>query len=113
MTDIIKAIFKINSNAEVSVNGNDINTIEWLNGTTPIPKADIEAKFSAVELDYALNNLREKRNNFLVETDYLALSDVTMSDDWKTYRQALRDITSGLDTVEKVNAKEFPTKPSE
>ena len=41
----------------------------------------------------------------------MANSDVTMSDDWKTYRQALRDLPSGLDTVEKVNAKEFPTKP--
>ena len=42
----------------------------------------------------------------------MANSDVAMSDDWKTYRQALRDLPSGLDTVEKVEAKEFPTKPS-
>ena len=41
---VIKAILKINPNAEVSVSGNDINTIQWHNGTTPIPKADIEAK---------------------------------------------------------------------
>ena len=45
---IAKAILKINPNAEVVVRGNDINTceIEWLNGTTPIPKADIEAKMA-------------------------------------------------------------------
>jgi len=45
---IIKAILKINPNAEVVVRGNDINTceIEWHNGTTPIPKADIEAKMA-------------------------------------------------------------------
>ena len=43
----------------------------------------------------------------------MANSDVTMSDDWKTYRTALRDLPSGLDTVEKINAKEFPTKPKE
>ena len=43
---IIKAILKINPNAEVSVSGNDINTIVWENGTTPIPKAEIEAKMA-------------------------------------------------------------------
>ena len=46
--NIIDAIIKINSNAKVSVSGSDINTceIEWLEGTTPIPKADIEAKIA-------------------------------------------------------------------
>ena len=45
---IIKTILKINPNAEVSVSGDDINTceIEWHNGTTPISKADIEAKMA-------------------------------------------------------------------
>jgi hypothetical protein len=45
---IIEAIQKINPSAEVTVRGNDINTceIEWHNGTTPIPKADIEAKMA-------------------------------------------------------------------
>jgi hypothetical protein len=41
---VIKAILKINPNAEVSISENDINTIVWENGTTPIPKADIETK---------------------------------------------------------------------
>ena len=62
--------------------------------------------------DRAILKLRIKRNRLLTETDWMANSDVTMSDDWKTYRQQLRDLPSGLDTVEKVNAKEFPTKPS-
>ena len=44
--NIISAILKINSNAKVSLSGGDINTIEWLEGTTPIPKADIEAKMA-------------------------------------------------------------------
>ena len=45
---IIEAILKINPNAKVVVRGTDINTceIEWHNGTTPIPKADIEAKMA-------------------------------------------------------------------
>ena len=43
---IIKAILEMNPNAEVSVLDNDINKITWHNGTTPIPKADIEAKMA-------------------------------------------------------------------
>ena len=63
-------------------------------------------------LSRAMKVLRSERNRFLVETDYLALSDVTMSDAWKTYRQALRDITSGVDTVDKAENVTWPTKPS-
>ncbi len=43
---VIRAILSINPNAEVSVSGNDINTVQWHNGTTPISKADIEAKIA-------------------------------------------------------------------
>ena len=50
---IIKAIQKINSNAEVSVSGGNINNIVWENGTTPIPKADIEAQIPVVEQEIA------------------------------------------------------------
>ena len=53
----------------------------------------------------------EKRNRLLAETDYYALSDVTMSDDMKTYRQDLRDLPVGKDTVEKCDNATFPTKP--
>jgi hypothetical protein len=111
MTDIIKAILKINPNAQVSVNAEDINQITWHNGTTPISKEDIEAQFPAVELEMAMADLRQKRNALLSATDYLALSDNTMSADVKVYRQALRDITEGVTTKEEVEAVEFPTKP--
>jgi hypothetical protein len=111
MSNIIKAIQKINPTAEVSVSGDDINTITWENGTTPISKEDIEAQFPAVELEMAMADLRQKRNALLSATDYLALSDNTMSDDVKVYRQALRDITEGVTTKEQVEAVEFPTKP--
>ena len=59
----------------------------------------------------ALANMRSRRNRLLAETDYYALSDVTMSEDMTTYRQALRDLTDCLDTVNKVNNKTYPTKP--
>ena len=64
------------------------------------------------ELDRLLESLREKRNRLLADTDYFALSDVTLADNMKTYRQQFRYLTSGLDTVDKVNNVTWPTKPS-
>ena len=59
----------------------------------------------------ALANLRERRNQLLAETDFYGNSDVTMSDDMTTYRQALRDLPAGKDTVDKCNNATWPTKP--
>ena len=59
----------------------------------------------------ALARLRERRNRLLAETDFYGNSDVTMSDDMKTYRQALRDLPDGKDTVEKCENATWPTKP--
>ena len=56
-------------------------------------------------------NLRARRDALLAATDFYALSDVTMSDDMKTYRQDLRDLPSGKDTVAKCEGATFPTKP--
>ena len=61
MIRIIEAIQKINPNAEVTVRGNDINSIEWHNGTTPIPKADIEAKMVEVQAEYDANQYQRDR----------------------------------------------------
>lgn len=111
MTTIIKSILAINPTAQVSVSGNDINTIVWENGTTPISKQDILDMLPQVELDMALESLRTKRNALLIETDYLALSDNTMTEEIKTYRQKLRDITEGLTTLAKVKKVKLPVKP--
>lgn len=54
--------------------------------------------------------LRRQRDALLVETDYMALGDVTLSDTWKTYRQALRDITKTYKSI-KDDGFAFPTKP--
>ena len=59
----------------------------------------------------ALARLRTRRNRLLAETDFYALSDVTMSDDMKTYRQNLRDFPDGKDTVDKCDNATWPTKP--
>ena len=60
---IIEAILKINSNANVIVKGDDINTceIEWHNGTTPIPVADIEAKMTELQAEYDAKEYQRER----------------------------------------------------
>jgi len=58
---IIKAILKIDPNAQVSVNADDINQITWHNGTTPIPVADIEAKMTELQAEYDANQYQRDR----------------------------------------------------
>jgi len=70
-----------------------------------------EATWEAGAFDRAIADLRQRRTRLLSATDFYALSDVTMSEDITTYRQALRDLPSGLTTVEDVKAVTFPTKP--
>jgi hypothetical protein len=60
---ILQAIMKINPNAEVTVDGDDINTckITWHNGTLEISKADIEAKMVEVQAEYDANQYQRDR----------------------------------------------------
>ena len=58
-----------------------------------------------------LQRLREKRNSILAKSDWMANSDVTMSDEWKTYRQELRDITKTYSSLYE-DGFEWPTEPS-
>ena len=115
---IINAILKINPDAKVVVKGTDINTceIEWHQGTPSIPKEQILAIIPQVELDMALDNLRTKRNKLLADSDYIVLADSNFTpakkSEWMTYRTALRNLTQGLDTIEKVNNVAYPLKPS-
>ena len=74
-------------------------------------RAAEEAAWNAGAFDRAMSSLRQKRDALLKSTDYLALSDNTLSTDMSAYRQSLRDITNGLTTVEEVNAVVFPVKP--
>ena len=62
--------------------------------------------------DRDLADLRRERTLLLADTDYLALSDVTMSDAWKKYRQELRDITKTFKSMDDEGFT-FPTKPTE
>ena len=112
---ILEAIMKINPNAEVTVDGDDINSITWYNGTTPIPVADIQAQLPIVEFDMAMADLRAKRNKDLQDSDWTQLPDNTLTSEqrnaWMQFRTELRNITNGITTVEQVNNIDYPDKP--
>ena len=90
-----------------NINGNKVQfTAEEETARDAEEKAWADGAVARAQAD-----LRSKRNRLLAETDYYALSDVTMSDEMKKYRQDLRDLPAGKDTVDKCNNATWPTKP--
>ena len=89
----------------------------WIDGVTREMTQEEELNFQTENqkwldgaFDRAMADLRQKRNSLLTATDYLALSDNTLTSAMTTYRQALRDLTDGITTIDEVNAVSFPTK---
>ena len=90
---IIKAILKINPNAEVFVKGDDINSIQWLNGTTPIPVADIEAKMTELQAEYDAEEWKRNRQA-----------------EYPTHEECIHALLDGGDTLTELQAKRTATK---
>ena len=85
--------------------------IEMTNAEIALKQAQDKANLEGT-LVQRMALLRNKRNILLAETDWMAKSDVTMSSDWRTYRQALRDITKTEPVDMALSNITFPTKPS-
>lgn len=96
--------------------GDDPSTIGWDNPENAPSIEQINAKFQELNAAEPMRLLREERDRKLGETDWMANSDVTMTDDWKTYRQALRDLPSSaspaLDEQGNLTNVTWPTKPT-
>jgi len=101
---VIKAILKINPNAQVSVSGNDINTIVWENGTSPIPVADIQAKITEVENEYNADQYKRDRQ---AEFNKKSIQDQLDMQ----YHDAVNGTTTWKDWVKSV--KDNHPKPTE
>ena len=91
---------------------------KMVNGETIQLTAEEEAARDAEEKAWAdaaparrMQQLRDQRNALLSETDWMGNSDVTMSDAWTTYRQALRDITTQTPSDDTLSNITWPTKP--
>ena len=89
-----------------------------LNGETIQLTEEEEAELDAREKAWTddaparrMSLLRDQRNQILAQTDWMGNSDVTMSADWKTYRQALRDITKQTPTDDTLSNITWPKKP--
>jgi hypothetical protein len=90
-----------------NINGNNVQ----FTAEEETARDNEEAAWANAAPARALETLRSRRNQLLKETDFYGNSDVTMSDDMTTYRQALRDLPAGKDTVDKCNNATWPTKP--
>ena len=89
---VVKAILKINPNAQVSVSADNIDTIVWENGTTPISKSDIETKMAELQTEYDNNKYQRDR-----AAEYPSIKDQLDDiyhngvDGWKTTIKAVKD----------------------
>ena len=104
-----EAIYALYANA-VSINGDGDNAVATdTNGNVVSWDASaVATKEAELITAYKLSELRTERNRLIAETDYLALSDATLTSAMSTYRQALRDITKSATSLDDVT---WPTKP--
>lgn len=116
--DAIQSL-KPNASFSVSETVDGVRTLNWLDSSQTQPTdSEIDAEITRLQGLEAMKLLRERRSNLLSQSDWRANSDVTMSDEWKTYRQQLRDITKTANPKLKddytldISSVTFPTKPS-
>ena len=103
-----QALYSLRPGAEWAMQGEE-ETLQWLDTEQTEPTAqEIADEIARLQADEPWQELRERRNLLLAQTDYLALSDVTLTEDMRTYRQALRDLPAN--TTDPANPT-WPTKP--
>ena len=115
----VDALSRLRPGAEWIVRGDVYSGIEWLDSSQTKPtETEINNKISELNSAEAMRLLRLERNARIAETDWRASSDLTMSDAWKTYRQALRDLPAtaspSLDSNDDLDLTSvtWPTEPS-
>ena len=116
--DIPAALQSLKPGAQWTLRGDNYSGLEWLDGSQTKP-TETEVTNKVAELDAAepMRLLRIERDARIVQTDWRASTDVTLADAWKTYRQALRDITTqtpklGSDYELDLTSVTWPTEPS-
>jgi hypothetical protein len=113
--DIHAALVTLRPKSSFVQRGPDYTGLEWADGNSEKKptESEIQAKIAELQAAEPMRLLRVERNRLLAETDWWATLDradlITM--DQKIYRQELRELPAGLDTVDKVNAVIWPKKP--
>ena len=116
---ITDALTALKPEAEWIQRGEDNSGLEWLDSVHTKPtETEINNKISELDAVEPMRLLRLERNSRIAETDWRASSDLTLSDAWKTYRQALRDLPASaspsLDPNNELDLTSvtWPTEPS-
>ena len=92
--DIVTALLKLKPGAQWNLIGTDYSGLEWFDSNQTKPtETEVNSKISSLDSAEAMKLLREERDRRIALTDWRASLDLTLTDAWKTYRQALRDIT--------------------
>jgi len=112
---IFEAVRALHPNASFEVRN---NVLVWKDSFYAKPTQEqIQAKIAELEAAEPMRLLRIQRNQLLQETDWMALNDVVVSEEWKAYRQALRDLPANsepqLDENGNLTNVTWPTKPGE
>ena len=116
--DITHALTLLKPGAAWSLNGYDYSNLNWLDSKQTQPtETEVNSKISELDNAEAMRLLRIERDERIAKTDWRASSDLTLSDAWKTYRQALRDITKQTPQLNKkyeldLTSVSWPTEPS-
>ena len=112
LREVGNALSNLRPKAVWGVIGNELTWVDDLQTEPPI--SEIQTEVTRLEEVEPIRLLRQKRNALLASTDWRDLPSYagTKQAEWRVYRQALRDITSGLDTADKVTAATFPSQPS-
>ena len=117
--DIASALLTLKPGAEWTLRGSDYSGLEWFDSNQTKPtETEINSKISELNNAEAMKLLRIERDVRIAKTDWRASSDLTLSDAWKTYRQALRDLpasaTPKLDSNYNLDLTSvtWPTEPS-
>ena len=116
--DIGLALLSLRPGAEWVLEGEDYSGLEWLDSSQTKPtETEVNSKISELDNAEAMRLLRVERDTRIAKTDWRASSDLTLADAWKTYRQALRDITTqtpklGSDYELDLTSVTWPTEPS-
>ena len=116
--DIPSALQELKPGAQWTLRGSDYSGLEWLDSSQTKPtETEVNSKISALDNAEAMRLLRIERDTRIAKTDWRASSDLTLADAWKTYRQALRDITTqtpklGSDYELDLTSVTWPTEPS-
>ena len=116
--DIASALQELKPGAEWVLRGNDYSGLEWIDSSQTKPtETEVTNKIAALDAAEAMKLLRVERDTRISKTDWRASSDLTLTDAWKTYRQALRDITTQTPKLDSfyeldLSSVTWPTEPS-